>query len=111
MPLLLSALMSNGFTKTIQDEMEDASMRFKTHSTRAVVFLLILLLASASLAQSPVKPSSNAHPRASGISLARVAPEAVGMSSERLARIRPVIQQSIDQGKIAGAVTLVLRNG
>src|SRR5205085_1077197 len=93
------------------DDMEDASMRFKTPSPRAVVFLLLLLLASASLAQSPVKPSSNAHPRASGISLARVAPEAVGMSSERLARIRPVIQQSIDQGKIAGAVTLVLRNG
>jgi Beta-lactamase class C and other penicillin binding proteins len=93
------------------DDMEDASMRFKTHSTRAVVFLLILLLASASFAQSPVKPSSHTHPRASGINLSRVAPEAVGMSSERLARIRPVIQQSVDQGKIAGAVTLVLRNG
>jgi len=38
-------------------------------------------------------------------------PEAAGMSSERLERISKVIQQSIDEKRIAGAVTLVARHG
>lgn len=77
-------------------------MRFRTHHPRMLVLLLILSLAPASFAQSSA---------ASEISLSRAAPEAVGMSAERLARIRPVIQQAVEQGKIAGAVTLILRNG
>ncbi|HJQ25782.1 MAG TPA: serine hydrolase domain-containing protein [Blastocatellia bacterium] len=86
-------------------------MRLKTYSTRALVFLLTLLLAAVSLAQSPVRRSTPATAQAGAISLPRVTPEAVGMSAERLARIRTVIQQAVDQGKIAGAVTLILRNG
>ena len=38
-------------------------------------------------------------------------PEDVGMSSERLARIGPAMQKSIDAGEIAGVVTLVARRG
>jgi CubicO group peptidase (beta-lactamase class C family) len=38
-------------------------------------------------------------------------PESVGLSSERLERITANIQQSIDDKRIAGAVTLVARHG
>ncbi len=38
-------------------------------------------------------------------------PESVGMSAERLARIRPAIGKYIAEDKIAGAVTLVARRG
>jgi CubicO group peptidase (beta-lactamase class C family) len=40
-----------------------------------------------------------------------VRPESVGMSSERLARIRPALEKHIGEDKIAGAVTLVARRG
>jgi CubicO group peptidase (beta-lactamase class C family) len=39
------------------------------------------------------------------------AAESVGLSSERLDRIAPVMQSYIDQGKLAGTLTLVARNG
>jgi len=38
-------------------------------------------------------------------------PEEVGMSSERLARIRPAMQRFVDEGKDPGFVTLVARKG
>jgi CubicO group peptidase (beta-lactamase class C family) len=38
-------------------------------------------------------------------------PESVGLSSERLDRINSVIQRDIDDKRIAGAVTLVVRRG
>jgi CubicO group peptidase (beta-lactamase class C family) len=38
-------------------------------------------------------------------------PEAVGLSSERLERIGKAVQKSIDDKRIAGAVTLVVRHG
>ena len=38
-------------------------------------------------------------------------PEQVGLSSERLERIDAVVQECVDAGKIAGAVTLVARYG
>jgi len=40
-----------------------------------------------------------------------VAPESVGMSSERLGRIRPFVQRNIDEGKFAGILTLIARHG
>jgi CubicO group peptidase (beta-lactamase class C family) len=40
-----------------------------------------------------------------------VKPEAVGLSSPRLERIAMAVQQSIESGRIAGAVTLVARRG
>lgn len=49
-----------------------------------------------------------------GVELECVEPETVGLSSQRLARIEPIIQQYIDKpGKcqIPGALTLIARNG
>jgi len=43
--------------------------------------------------------------------LPTAAPETVGMSSERLQRIDDYFQRYIDEGKIAGAVSLVARHG
>ncbi len=40
-----------------------------------------------------------------------VKPETVGLSSERLERISSAVQRSIDEKRIAGAVTLVARRG
>jgi len=40
-----------------------------------------------------------------------VTPETVGLSSERLERIGTAVQRSIDDKRIAGAVTLVVRRG
>lgn len=39
------------------------------------------------------------------------APELVGLSKERLARIRPAMEKQISDGKTAGAVALVVRRG
>jgi CubicO group peptidase (beta-lactamase class C family) len=38
-------------------------------------------------------------------------PAAVGLSAERLARIRPVMQRYVDEQKFAGIVTLIARRG
>ena len=38
-------------------------------------------------------------------------PESVGLSSERLSRIAATVQRDIDDKKIAGMVTLVIRHG
>src|SRR5207237_10436853 len=38
-------------------------------------------------------------------------PEAIGLSSERLSRIGTAVQRSIDEKRIASAVTLVARRG
>lgn len=40
-----------------------------------------------------------------------IRPEKVGLSSERLARIRPAIEKHVGETKIAGALTLVARRG
>ena len=41
----------------------------------------------------------------------RAAPEAVGMSGERLARITGLMQSYVDDGRLAGVVTMVGRHG
>lgn len=43
--------------------------------------------------------------------LGRAKPESVGMSSERLARIQPFMQRYVDDGKLAGIITVVARKG
>ena len=40
-----------------------------------------------------------------------VSPEEVGVSSERLARIRPVIEKHVADDRLAGALTLIARRG
>ncbi len=43
--------------------------------------------------------------------LPRAAPEDVGMSTDRLARIRPAMQHYVDEGRLPGVITLVARRG
>ncbi len=43
--------------------------------------------------------------------LAPVAPESVGLSSERLTRLEQVIQGYVDRGQVSGAVSLIARRG
>ncbi len=61
----------------------------------AVVLLCVLFLSVVVVAQD----------------LPVVKPESVGMSAERLERIGAVVQRSIDEKRLAGAVTLVSRRG
>ncbi|MDE0398319.1 MAG: serine hydrolase [Candidatus Poribacteria bacterium] len=46
-----------------------------------------------------------------GQGLPRAAPETVGVSTEQLERIRPVMQGYVDAGRIAGLLTVVARRG
>jgi CubicO group peptidase (beta-lactamase class C family) len=43
--------------------------------------------------------------------LEEASPESVGMSSKRLARIKPYMQRYVDEGELAGVQTLIARNG
>ena len=43
--------------------------------------------------------------------LAPVAPESVGLSTERLTRLEQVIQGYVDRGQVSGAVSLIARRG
>src|SRR5690606_446464 len=43
--------------------------------------------------------------------LSYAAPESVGMSSDRLARIAPVLQQYVDSGELVGVVSMIARRG
>jgi len=66
--------------------------------TRWLVCVMAACLLSANLA-------------AVGQELSPAKPESVGLSSERLERIGTTVQRSIDDKRIAGAVTLVARRG
>jgi len=48
---------------------------------------------------------------ASGQDLPTAKPETLGLSSERLERIGTVVQRNIDEKRLAGAVTMVVRHG
>jgi len=58
-------------------------------------FSALLLVASALLAEAP----------------AATTPEFVGLSSERLQRLSAAMQRYVDEGRVAGIVTYVARNG
>src|SRR5512139_3022241 len=75
-------------------------MRLKDHSRtsrRAIALLALLLLGLGPLLAQAKFP--------------QIRPEAVGMSAARLDRIGAVMQKSVDDGKVVGVVTLVVRNG
>ena len=63
----------------------------------------------------PLQTHSQSNPpgasHAVGATSPTAAPEEVGMSSERLGRIAGAIQKSVDDGRIAGGVSLVARHG
>lgn len=51
------------------------------------------------------------HPAFAADPLPRAAPESVGLSSQRLARITAVLRADVEQGRIPGAVVAVARKG
>jgi CubicO group peptidase (beta-lactamase class C family) len=73
--------------------------RFTVFSMVAVLFF------------SFASPSDPARAQSSSRGLQGARPEEVGMSSERLARIRTAMQRYVDRGMVPGAVTLVARRG
>jgi CubicO group peptidase (beta-lactamase class C family) len=77
----------------------------------AVVFTFILtgLVQSQTLTSSKANSSTASHPAV--VAGTTAAPESVGLSSERLERLGSAIQRSIDDGRIAGGVSLVARHG
>ncbi len=83
-------------------------------ATRTVICSLLaaLVLVARPGAQRPAEGTDPAR-RAKGMNgiVSMVKPESVGMSSQRLTRIRAFIQGYLDRGEIAGAVTLVARHG
>lgn len=70
------------------------------------VFSLILLVITFGLYAQSQTPSIKKSPP-----LAEATPESVGMSSERLARITTMLEESVSESDIPGAVALVARNG
>ena len=61
-----------------------------------VVYTLAYLSGTAAAAEAPLNTAK---------------PESVGMSTKRLGRIAPAMQRYIDDGFVAGTVTLVARRG
>ncbi|MXY25292.1 MAG: beta-lactamase family protein [Acidobacteria bacterium] len=70
-------------------------MKSRMRLTAFVVAFALLLVPQALVAQG----------------LERVAPEEVGMSSERLDRLSLAIEEYVDEGRLAGAVAIVVRRG
>jgi CubicO group peptidase (beta-lactamase class C family) len=70
--------------------------------TKAVATFFLLLVTTAALTL-PLKAGAGA--------VGTAKPEDVGMSSERLGRIKEAVQRHLDAGSVPGAVTLVARRG
>lgn len=74
-------------------------MRHITNPIRKITVLFaVLVLFLVTSAEAQVLPRAKS-------------PESVGFSSERLKRLSVAIQKDVDQGKIPGAVVIVLRHG
>ena len=72
--------------------------------------LAALLLSLGLLACTPASQPT-ASPAPAEAALSRVAPEAVGLSSERLERLSAAMQGLVDDGRLAGITTLIARHG
>lgn len=77
------------------------------------VFVGLIFLAGVDQSQTVTHPKSSSPGAAHAMVPAgsTAAPEDVGLSPERLARIASAIQKSVDDGRIAGGVSLVARHG
>ena len=87
----------------------------KTLSRRRLYALAVLISALVAPARPQTHSKRTIAPPAASLSvrasLVTASPEAVGLSSERLERISDAIQKSVNDGRIAGGVSLVARNG
>ena len=70
-------------------------MTLHNRLTPLVILVALLLVPQALVAQG----------------LVRVSPEEVGMSSERLDRLSLALEGYADEGRLAGAVTIIVRRG
>ena len=78
------------------------------------VMVLVSLIFLVGLVQSQTNTHLKSNPPGSSRPLTAsptATPEEVGLSSERLERISSAIQKSVDDGRIAGGVSLVARHG
>ncbi len=69
---------------------------------RTLLAALVILGLGVSAAQELARPASD---------LTVTSPEAVGFSTQRLERLHALLQQTVDQKQIAGAVTILARHG
>jgi CubicO group peptidase (beta-lactamase class C family) len=79
-------------------------------ATAAVLLACAIEFGLSQTQSNPTKPAAPAYRLPSSANLA-VTPEQVGLSSQRLDRIGEAIQESVSDGRIAGAVSLVARHG
>jgi CubicO group peptidase (beta-lactamase class C family) len=88
------------------------ALRTAHHRARRTLPLLFSLsiIAAGALGPAPSQAQSP-QPQQSSQPLPIAKPEDVGVSSPRLDRIGQTVQQYVDQGKVSGVVTLVLRKG
>ncbi len=84
----------------------------------SALLLVALPLAISPLAQAPAAQAHRAAPAAPAApaaraarDLAQVAPEAVGLSTERVRRIDAAMKRLVDEQQVAGLVTLLARHG
>ena len=80
-----------------------------TSRTRRLRFTCTAI--AAVIAATLVGPSFLSDLQAAEDELPIASPESVGMSSERLERVNAYFRRYIDANQIAGAVTLIARNG
>jgi CubicO group peptidase (beta-lactamase class C family) len=78
-----------------------------------MVMVWLMFLVGLIQSQTPARPKSNPPGASRALAAANpiAIPEDVGLSSERLERITSAIQKSVDDGRIAGGVSLVARHG
>lgn len=88
-------------------------MRIRARVTVLVVAACLLGSVGPAPAQTSRDRTGAATRRPAGASapLPAAAPEALGLSAERLARLDAVMQRYVDEGRIAGITTLVMRHG
>src|SRR3974390_1548481 len=81
-------------------------------TSHSVLLTRVVLASAALLFGATVASAQHKQPQAlHTLDLTEVKPETVGFSSERLERLHALIQNEIDQKKLAGAVTILARHG
>lgn len=83
----------------------------RARRTLPLLFSLSILASALGPVPSQAQSAQPAHSTQPAQSLPVARPEDVGVSSTRLERIGQTVQQYVDQGKVSGVVTLVVRKG
>lgn len=83
----------------------------KSNQSRNIACIALAGLGLALCSYVPPAQQTSHQPSSHTIDLTVVKPETVGFSSQRLERLHALIQQSVDQKQIAGAVTILARHG